>query len=97
MYPNVNHKHLFQRHSPNLQGFSSLSFSSGKYELGGLSVPGSVIALSQFPKQLQTVCVSNRERTPETIAMYLGEKLKINMHHYLTCVAHRKVGLTVTR
>ncbi|EOA99372.1 hypothetical protein Anapl_09165 [Anas platyrhynchos] len=89
------------RHSPDLQGFSSLSFSSGKYELGGLSVPGSVIALSQFPKQLQTVCVSNRERTPETIAMYLAPYALHCANTYMMisaeCVHHSTYELSFLR
>lgn len=52
--------------------------------------------LALSPKQLQTYFLSNEENHPETIAVKLGERLKRKMHQHLICLAHRKVGLTVT-
>lgn len=56
-----------------------------------------VIALSQSPKQPLTHCVGNTESILETNGMWLCERLKIKMHPYLTFLAHKKMGLTVTR
>lgn len=52
--------------------------------------------LALSPKQLQTYFLSNKENNPETVAVQLGERLKKKMHQHLTCLAHRKVGVTVT-